>query len=215
MNWWWSSDSKSVASDTSDQPPASASKTEDLSSTSRNTAEIGTKSGANTDTVENELAQYLPGFAPSQSATSEAHSDAGREQPRQTAFEESVYPETMSCRDAFDQAMHCRGPGGQFLNLYRYGEFRQCSEQWSQFWFCMRTRTKPAAVKRQLIRDFYKQKEEAKYAGKPSSEDVWEERETRLVRAFDADLSQVDTLPLEDTRERRRQARMAADAAGS
>ena len=106
----------------------------------------------------------------------------------------------MSCREAFDSAMHCRGPGGQFLNLYRYGEFRQCTEQWSQFWFCMRTRTKPDAVKQELIKEFYREKDESRYEGLPSSEDVWEERTERLQRAFDADLRGVGVLPLEDTR---------------
>lgn len=69
----------------------------------------------------------------------------------------------------------------------------------------MRTRTKPAAVKQELIREWYKEKEEAQYAvGRPSSEDVWEERTERLERAFDADLRGVGVLPLEDTRRWRR-----------
>ena len=112
----------------------------------------------------------------------------------------------MSCREAFDTAMHCRGPGGQFLNLYRYGEFRQCTEQWGAFWFCMRTRTKPRETKERLMEEWYREREEKRYeAGvRPSSEDVWEERTERLERAFDADLSKVRDIRLEDTREWRR-----------
>ena len=70
----------------------------------------------------------------------------------------------------------------------------------------MRTRTKPAAVKQQLIQEWYREKDEEKYAvGKPSSEDIWEERTERLEKAFDADLSKISVLPLEDTRTWRRQ----------
>lgn len=69
----------------------------------------------------------------------------------------------------------------------------------------MRTRTKPRAVKEQLIQEWYREKEEKKYeVGRPSSEDVWEERETRLERAFDDDLSKLRSLNMVDTREWRR-----------
>ena len=51
----------------------------------------------------------------------------------------------------------------------------------------MRTRTKPKAVKEELIREFYREKEEARYDGKPNSEDIWEERTERLTKAFDMD----------------------------
>jgi hypothetical protein len=68
----------------------------------------------------------------------------------------------------------------------------------------MRTRTKPRAVKEELIKEWYRDKEETRYDGKPNSEDIWEERKVRLTKAFDADLSKVEVLPLEDTRTWRR-----------
>lgn len=91
------------------------------------------------------------------------------------------------------------------MNLYRYGEFRQCTEQWGMFWFCMRTRTKSRPVKEQLIKEWYREKEETRYDGKPNSEDIWEERKERLTKAFDADLDTGEDLQLEDTRAWRRQ----------
>ena len=97
-------------------------------------------------------------------------------------------PETMSCRQTFDDAFHCQSLGGQFLNVYRYGELRECKELWSQFFFCMRNRSASEEVKRERVREWYAKKEE-RYAGGPSSCDVWEERrpEERVQRAFDWD----------------------------
>ena len=97
-------------------------------------------------------------------------------------------PDTMSCRQAFDDAFYCQSLGGQFNNIYRYGAMRDCSEVWGQFWFCMRNRGAPENIKRARIREFYADKE-AKYATAPSSCDVWVERtpEERVPRAFDWD----------------------------
>jgi len=102
----------------------------------------------------------------------------------------------MSCREAFDQAYHCKSPGGQFINVYRYGTYRDCKDQWSQFWFCMRVRTKPDEVKRALIKDWY-QKREEKYDQGPSSEDVWDQRADKVEKAFYLGLNEVE---LVDTR---------------
>ncbi|KAF2434453.1 hypothetical protein EJ08DRAFT_569516, partial [Tothia fuscella] len=96
------------------------------------------------------------------------------------------YPETMSCRTAFDDAFYCQSIGGQFINVYRFGTYRNCSENWSQFWFCMRTRGKPEERKRLEIQEFYKKKEAKQRAG-PNSEDIWEQRDKKVDRAFDWD----------------------------
>ncbi|KAL8899002.1 MAG: hypothetical protein Q9207_006417 [Kuettlingeria erythrocarpa] len=56
-----------------------------------------------------------------------------------TLTSSSHYPTEMSCRSAFDSAFYCQSLGGQFNNVYRYGNLRDCSGQWSQFWFCMKT----------------------------------------------------------------------------
>jgi hypothetical protein len=94
----------------------------------------------------------------------------------------------MSCRQAFDAAFYCNSLGGQFNNLYRYGNVRSCSENWNDFWFCMRTRTFAAREKEEAIMARYREKERMRYArregeelGTPkSSEDVWKSREHKL-----------------------------------
>ncbi|KAI0190344.1 hypothetical protein F4808DRAFT_444659 [Astrocystis sublimbata] len=94
---------------------------------------------------------------------------------------ESLLPTSMSCRHAFDQAFYCNSLGGQWTSVYRSGTVRSCSEQWDDFWFCMRTRAYSGPVKEEAIKDYYRQKELAKYgAGQPNSTDIWEARTERL-----------------------------------
>ncbi|KAI1753148.1 hypothetical protein F4782DRAFT_100051 [Xylaria castorea] len=94
---------------------------------------------------------------------------------------ESLLPTTMSCRQAFDHAYHCNSLGGQWTAVYRAGTMRSCSEQWDDFWFCMRTRAYSGAVKEDAIKDYYRQKELRKYgSGQPNSTDIWEPRTERL-----------------------------------
>jgi Protein of unknown function (DUF3128) len=57
------------------------------------------------------------------------------------SIEDELLPTEMSCRQAFDAAFYCQSLGGQFNNLYRYGGIRSCSENWKDFWFCMRTKS--------------------------------------------------------------------------
>lgn len=116
-----------------------------------------------------------------------AGSSSGSHEP----ISEQLLPTTMSCRDAFDAAFYCNSMGGQFNNLYRYGTVRACSENWNDFWFCMRTRTHGEKEKAEAIRSRYRDKERMKYgrgkshdlesedAGR-SSEDIWKSRE-RMV----------------------------------
>jgi hypothetical protein len=61
--------------------------------------------------------------------------------PSNLTLEEELLPTEMSCRQAFDAAFYCQSFGGQFNNLYRYGGIRSCSENWKDFWFCMRTKS--------------------------------------------------------------------------
>jgi hypothetical protein len=67
--------------------------------------------------------------------------------PSNLTLEESLLPTDMSCRQAFDAAFYCQSMGGQFNNLYRYGKIRNCSENWRDFWFCMRTKGYPPEQK--------------------------------------------------------------------
>lgn len=102
--------------------------------------------------------------------------------PRLSPLAESLLPTTMNCETAFNLAFHCRSLGGQFTNLYRYGEVRSCNEHWSDFWFCMRAKGfEDGKLKEDAIREHYRNKELAKYGpGKPSSEDIWRERREPL-----------------------------------
>lgn len=86
-------------------------------------------------------------------------------------------PRTMSCRAAFDSAFYCSSLGGHFNDIYRYGQLRSCSEHWSDFWFCMRTKNSysSADVKERIIQDRYREKEK-KLMGGPNSENVWQRR---------------------------------------
>lgn len=110
------------------------------------------------------------------------HDDNPNNEPRLSPLAESLLPTTMDCEQAFNQAFYCQSLGGQWHHLYRYGSVRSCSEQWDDWFFCMRAKgTPPGRVKENMIRDHYRRKLLAKYGpGKPSSEDVWRERRERV-----------------------------------
>ncbi|MCJ1292786.1 hypothetical protein MMC34_004339 [Xylographa carneopallida] len=106
---------------------------------------------------------------------------------------ERLYPTSMSCRTAFDAAFYCQSFGGQFTNLYRYGGMRSCSDQWANFWFCMRTNRGAMGEewKKRKIQEHYAGRAR-KYQVGPSSEDVWEMREEIVEGAFEGDLEAVE-----------------------
>jgi hypothetical protein len=104
---------------------------------------------------------------------------------------ESLYPDTMSCRSAFDYAFFCQSFGGQWVNVYRYGELRSCSEHWHNFWLCMKANTYPKEEGKRMIRDHYRKKA-VKYKTGPSSEDVWEVRTEPLRGAFEGDFAALE-----------------------
>ncbi|KAL4875550.1 hypothetical protein BJY04DRAFT_201619 [Aspergillus karnatakaensis] len=104
---------------------------------------------------------------------------------------DSLYPDTMSCRAAFDYAFFCQSIGGQFVNVYRYGELRSCSEHWENFWLCMKTRTQGDQEKKRVIRDHYRKKA-IKYKTGPSSEDVWDVRMDPVKHAFQGDFAALE-----------------------
>lgn len=105
---------------------------------------------------------------------------------------DSLYPDTMSCRSAFDYAFFCQSFGGQWVNVYRYGELRSCSEHWENFWLCMKARgIKDEATSKEMIRNHYRKKA-VKYKTGPSSEDVWEVRTEPLKGAFQGDFEKME-----------------------
>lgn len=104
---------------------------------------------------------------------------------------DSLYPTTMSCRSAFDYAMFCQSFGGQFVNVYRYGDFRSCSNHWNDFWLCMRSRNYSEKERARAIRDHY-QKKGIKYKTGPSSEDVWEVRDIPVEDGMQGNLEELE-----------------------
>ena len=98
------------------------------------------------------------------------------------------YPTSMSCTTYFDAAWFCQLPGGQFVNVYRYGTFRKCSDLWSRFWFCMRTNRgfMSDEQRQRRVKAFYKERERRLLEG-PNSEQVWEARKTIHPRPFGVD----------------------------
>lgn len=104
---------------------------------------------------------------------------------------ESLYADTMSCRTAFDYAFFCQSFGGQFVNVYRYGELRSCSEHWENFRLCMRTKGWSDEMRRKTIRD-HNRKKAIKYKTGPSSEDVWDVRLEPAKEAFQGDFAALE-----------------------
>ncbi|KEF54762.1 uncharacterized protein A1O9_09204 [Exophiala aquamarina CBS 119918] len=104
---------------------------------------------------------------------------------------DSLYPTQMSCRSAFDYAMFCQSFGGQFVNVYRYGDFRSCSNHWNDFWLCMRARNYGEKEKARAIRDHY-QKKAIRYKTGPSSEDIWEVRDVPVQDAMQGNLEELE-----------------------
>lgn len=163
-----------------------ASKADDSSAASNLS---GTTSPSTKSTWASRWATSVMSFSPS-SAPAAAPISQQQELPesipdsekRLSPMAESLLPTQMSCEQAFNLAYYCQSMGGQFTNLYRYGGLRSCSENWSDFWFCMRIKSYPAGeVKENMVREHYRNKELAKYGpGKPSSEDVWRERRVRV-----------------------------------
>ena len=97
---------------------------------------------------------------------------------------DALYPRTMSCRQAFDQAFYCQSLGGKFNDIYRHGHLNSCSEQWGAFWFCMRVRQYADVDKQEVIKEFYKERDEKRKQTFGNSEDVWEIRTKGVERAF-------------------------------
>lgn len=97
----------------------------------------------------------------------------------------ALYPRTMGCRQAFDQAFYCQSLGGKFNDIYRYGELRSCSDNWSAFWFCMRVRNLGDNERQEAIRDYYEKREgQIKKERGGSSEDIWDIRTEPVKQAF-------------------------------
>jgi hypothetical protein len=127
------------------------------------------------------------------STTAPANPDTGAPlaQPASSIAPESLYADSMSCRTTFDYAFFCQSFGGQFVNVYRYGELRSCSEHWDNFWLCMKTRGWSDDLRRKAIRA-HNQKKAIKYKTGPSSEDVWDVRLEPAKDSFKGDFAALE-----------------------
>lgn len=203
MGWWWNSssqkdDSSSPASQQQipapDAPQSRTSTCDEQQAEdefrqlfaafeSSNNSNNATRS-ANSESL-NPLPPNPTTESPSRSTTAE------EPQPSSSIAPESLYQDTMSCRSAFDYAFFCQSFGGQFVNVYRYGELRSCSEHWDNFWLCMRTRSWGENERRKAIRD-HNRKKAIKYKIGPSSEDVWDMRTEPVRNAFQGDFAALE-----------------------
>ena len=104
---------------------------------------------------------------------------------------DSLYPSEIHCRSAFDYALFCQSFGGQFVNIYRYGQFRSCSNHWEDFWLCMRTRQWDEKDRVKAIKEHYRKKA-VKYKTGPSSEDIWQVRAEPVKDAFQDSLEELE-----------------------
>ena len=179
MGWWWNSGtSPSKSSDQftskitptiqSDLSQSSSAVTEQLKPAPQ---QKPTTSLTREELAEKELAAFLreinePATSPPLRKTD------GKSLPRPDDISpDSLYPTEISCRSALDYALFCQSFGGQFVNVYRYGTYRSCSNHWSDFWLCMRTRRWEKQERESMIADHYRKKA-VKYKTGPSSEDV-------------------------------------------
>lgn len=201
MGWLWSSSSSSQdKSNTSTQdkpaapPPAPSSSTGAPNEPSTDAAELqkfmdlfqaeaasaSKPSEQSSSTSSSSSSSWFSRFSSSNDPSATANIPNA---PRRDPVSESLLPTDMSCRQAFDLAWSCNGLGGQWNAVYRYGEMRSCSEQWNDFWFCMRLKSYSGPVKEEMVRTHYRNKEHAKYyeQGKPNSEDIWEARKIKVA----------------------------------
>ncbi|KAE8378711.1 hypothetical protein BDV26DRAFT_261048 [Aspergillus bertholletiae] len=193
MGWWWSSSSPSknepqITPLNTRPPPESSevppSQPRTLTREERADAELKQLLAS----LEGDINK---GSEASHESSSSAESPKSASSPPSSIAPESLYPDTMSCRSAFDYAFFCQSFGGQFVNVYRYGELRSCSEHWDNFWHCMKTRTWSDGARKKAIRDHYRKKT-IKYKTGPSSEDVWDLRTEPVRNAFEGDFAALE-----------------------
>lgn len=192
MEWLWTSE---TASGSPDRSPLNEEVLTDSTQAPRDvepTATPPTKKNAEPDAEFQALLSSLE-TTPKPNGTSSEPSEASVIPSDRITSSTSHYPAEMACRSAFDSAFYCQSLGGQFNNIYRYGTFRDCREQWSQFWFCVRTNKGFLGdqERESRISEHYKVRE-MKYRVGSSSEDVWKPRTMKLEGAFDGDLEAIE-----------------------
>ncbi|KAL6720294.1 hypothetical protein ACLMJK_002215 [Lecanora helva] len=210
MGWLWNSPKINTSDQSHLQNSNRETPTDSLSAPDASSSDISPPPSIIDEAPNPDLDAFLtalrpppPKEQPSHNLPHDSNSESDLITPRH------IHPTTLSCRSAFDTAFYCASLGGQFTSLYRYGSLRPCSQQWSDFWFCIRTNrglySDEEKEMRVLKHEWAKEKEKYGRSGGDaggevhvgvgvggvtrglSSEDVWEQRE-RLVRgAFEGD----------------------------
>ncbi|CEJ80543.1 hypothetical protein VHEMI00720 [[Torrubiella] hemipterigena] len=192
MGWLWSSSQSKTDSPSPSQDQPAAATPAPAPAQSRNESEdpeiqkfleLLKTDETSQDAVRNSSqTSQTPSWLSRLASRADPNAPESQPAPVRDALSESLLPTEMSCRQAFDLAWGCNSVGGQWNGVYREGGMRSCSDQWNDFWFCMRTKSQTGPVKDQLVRAHYRDKDFAKYyaPGKRSSEDVWEARTTRV-----------------------------------
>jgi hypothetical protein len=185
MSWWWSSKPSTQDKDSAELSPSDPASQQKAAEQLPSTAQVEPLQRVLTvKEQEDEEWRSILLQMQAESANAEERQNARKaiqDNPRpapQSATDispNSLYPTEMSCRSAFDYAMFCQSFGGQFVNVYRYGSFRSCSNHWEDFWLCMRVRTWSKAAREEAIQEHYRKKA-VKWKTGPSSEDIWEVR---------------------------------------
>ncbi|OOF96184.1 hypothetical protein ASPCADRAFT_207544 [Aspergillus carbonarius ITEM 5010] len=211
MGWWWNSTSKEAEPQAPSQPPPETTPSAPSPPPQPRTLSREEQADAEWKKLIASLEGDINGTNPQQSSSAgdSPSSDSDPRAPPSSIAPESLYDDTMSCRSAFDYAFFCQSFGGQFVNVYRYGELRSCSEHWDNFWMCVKTRTLPDQQRRKAIRD-HNRKKAIKYKTGPSSEDVWEVRTEPARNPFSGDFAALELeMQAEEAEEARQKAARA------
>ncbi|KAJ9617200.1 hypothetical protein H2200_000921 [Cladophialophora chaetospira] len=201
MSWWWKSttapSSETPHDSTTDSPPPPEA-TASPATSAFPPSEPSKRALSREEQAEQEWAALLRDL---QAEASVGQTEKKSSQQPDTALQatpthtdispHSLYPNTMSCRSSFDYAMFCQSFGGQFVNVYRYGSFRSCSNHWDDFWLCMRTRQWDKEDRQRAIQEHYRKKA-VKWKTGPSSEDVWEVRTEPVQNPISGNLAELE-----------------------
>ncbi|KAJ5888834.1 hypothetical protein N7495_008875 [Penicillium taxi] len=196
MGWWWSSspkkDSETVTLSTPTPEPAAQNAPPKKLTPDEQADYEFSQILSSLQEADASLTRSLNQDSNGSTSTSASPSAIQEQQtPTSPIAPESLYADTMSCRTAFDYAFFCQSFGGQFVNVYRYGELRSCSENWDNFWLCMKTRGWGDELRKKTIRD-HNRKKAVKYKTGPSSEDIWDVRLDPAKNSFQGDFAALE-----------------------
>jgi hypothetical protein len=144
--FWSKSPSPPAAAAASPPPPPSDNTSSAAPSPSTNASPPPSPSSSREAQADAELAALLASL----DAEHAANTRAAERNARVPAADDDKtgLPTDMNCLTAFDEMFYCYSFGGQFLNIYRYGGFRDCSEKSADWRFCMKTKVRGEVARR-------------------------------------------------------------------